>query len=69
MASFQIPTDLSKQQEGTPFIQNNSQPMTYKRILLKLSGEALLGENEFGIDSKILAMYAHEINQVTDAGI
>jgi uridylate kinase len=35
--------------------------MSYKRILLKLSGEALLGENEFGIDSKVLAMYAKEI--------
>ncbi|MGB0849674.1 MAG: UMP kinase [Bacteroidia bacterium] len=43
--------------------------MTYKRILVKLSGEALLGENEFGIDSKILAMYAREIKSVVQTGV
>jgi uridylate kinase len=69
MSSHQIPADLSKQQSGTPFVQNTSLPMTYKRILLKLSGEALLGEKEFGIDSSILAMYAREIKSVVDAGV
>ena len=43
--------------------------MSYKRILLKLSGEALLGENEFGIDSKVLAMYAKEIKAAVAMGI
>ncbi|PCJ64669.1 MAG: UMP kinase [Bacteroidetes bacterium] len=43
--------------------------MTYKRILLKLSGEALLGEKEFGIDSRILAMYAREIKSAVDLGV
>jgi len=43
--------------------------MSYKRILLKLSGEALLGENEFGIDSKVLAMYAKEIKGAVQMGI
>ncbi|MEK9601521.1 MAG: UMP kinase [Bacteroidota bacterium] len=43
--------------------------MSYKRILLKLSGEALLGNKEFGIDSSVLSMYAKEIKSVVDLGI
>jgi uridylate kinase len=43
--------------------------MSYNRILLKLSGEALLGDKEFGIDSSVLSMYAKEIKSVVDLGI
>ncbi|MCQ0110350.1 uridylate kinase [Zhouia amylolytica] len=43
--------------------------MKYKRILLKLSGEALMGDRQYGIDPKRLANYASEIKQVTDKGI
>ncbi|MGB5819549.1 MAG: UMP kinase [Saonia sp.] len=43
--------------------------MQYKRILLKLSGEALMGERQYGIDPKRLAEYAYEIKQVVDKGI
>ncbi len=43
--------------------------MQYKRILLKLSGEALMGEKNYGIDPKRLSRYANEIKQVTDKGI
>jgi uridylate kinase len=43
--------------------------MSYKRILLKLSGEALLGNKEFGIDSSVLSMYAKEIKSVVDLDI
>ncbi|NHF58415.1 UMP kinase [Flavobacteriaceae bacterium TP-CH-4] len=43
--------------------------MHYKRILLKLSGEALMGEKQYGIDSKRLEEYADEIKQVVDKGI
>ncbi len=43
--------------------------MTYKRILLKLSGEALMGEKQYGIDSKRLEEYAQEIKAVVDRGI
>lgn len=42
--------------------------MKYKRILLKLSGEALMGEQQTGIDPARLAMYAHEIKQAVDEG-
>jgi len=43
--------------------------MAYKRILLKLSGEALMGEKQFGIDNNRLAIYAKEIKEVVDQGI
>jgi uridylate kinase len=43
--------------------------MKYKRILLKLSGEALMGSKQFGIDNEILSRYATEIKSVVDAGV
>ncbi len=43
--------------------------MHYKRILLKLSGEALMGDRQYGIDPKRLAEYAQEIKNVVDRGI
>ena len=41
----------------------------YKRVLLKLSGEALMGEQEFGIESEAIATYAKKIKEVYDMGI
>lgn len=43
--------------------------MKYNRILLKLSGEALMGEKQFGIDTNRLAQYAAEIKQIVDRGV
>ena len=43
--------------------------MKYKRILLKLSGEALMGEKSFGIDYNRLSKYATEIKDASEAGI
>ncbi len=43
--------------------------MYYKRILLKLSGEALMGTRQYGIDPVRLQEYAQEIKQITDKGI
>ncbi|MBP8066734.1 MAG: UMP kinase [Flavobacterium sp.] len=43
--------------------------MKYKRILLKLSGEALMGDRQYGIDPKRLAEYAAEIKQIHDKGV
>ena len=39
--------------------------MKYKRILLKLSGEALMGKKQFGIDNEILMQYAEEIKNIS----
>ncbi|MGY6650218.1 UMP kinase [Wenyingzhuangia sp. IMCC45574] len=43
--------------------------MQYKRILLKLSGEALMGNNQYGIDPERLAEYAQEIKEAVDTGL
>lgn len=43
--------------------------MRYKRILLKLSGESLMGDLHFGIDNKRLAQFAGEIKEIYDAGV
>ena len=40
--------------------------MSYKRILLKLSGEALLGERQYGIDPVRISQYAKEIKSVIE---
>ena len=42
--------------------------MKYKRILLKLSGEALMGSRQYGIDNDRLKEYAEEIKKVVDLG-
>lgn len=41
----------------------------YSRVLLKLSGESLMGERNFGIDPKMLEQYATEIKAITDIGV
>jgi uridylate kinase len=43
--------------------------MQYKRILLKLSGESLMGANQYGIDPARLAEYAEEIKAIVQSGI
>lgn len=40
--------------------------MKYKRILLKLSGESLMGDKQFGIDNVVLSQYAREIKSLVD---
>lgn len=42
--------------------------LKYKRILLKLSGESLMGPEKFGIDSKVLEFFALEVKKVHDLG-
>jgi uridylate kinase len=43
--------------------------MQYNRILLKLSGESLMGDGEYGIDSKMLSQYANEIDKIVKKGV
>lgn len=43
--------------------------MKYKRILLKLSGEALMGDKQFGIDNQRLNLYALQIKEAVDMGV
>ncbi|MCC6841425.1 MAG: UMP kinase, partial [Flavobacteriales bacterium] len=44
-------------------------PRKFKRILLKLSGESLMGEQAYGISSAMLKQYAEEIVAVSKAGV
>ncbi len=41
----------------------------YKRILLKLSGESLMGHQGYGIDPERLADYARQIKEIAEAGV
>jgi uridylate kinase len=43
--------------------------MAFKRVLLKLSGEALMGDKHFGIDNERIAQYALEIKGIVDSGV
>jgi len=43
--------------------------LKYRRVLLKLSGESLLGDKGFGIDNKVLEFFADEVKMVHDAGV
>jgi uridylate kinase len=41
----------------------------YKRILLKLSGESLMGNKSFGLDSDVISQYARDIRSITELGV
>jgi len=43
--------------------------LQYKRVLLKLSGESLMGEQQYGIDSQRLNDYAEQIKEIVDQGV
>ena len=44
-------------------------PVKYKRVLLKLSGESLMGEKNFGIDQSMLVHYEEQIKELVQAGV
>ena len=46
-----------------------STPVNYKRVLIKLSGEALMADLDYGIDAKMLARVASEITEVVNMGV
>ncbi len=41
----------------------------YKRVLLKLSGESLMGDKNYGLDSQVMGQYAQEIKQLVELGV
>ncbi|WP_313169345.1 UMP kinase [Stenotrophomonas sp.] len=43
--------------------------LAYRRILLKLSGEALMGDEDYGIDPKVINRLAHEVIEAQNAGV
>ncbi|MFZ9976401.1 MAG: UMP kinase, partial [Candidatus Limnocylindrus sp.] len=46
-----------------------TQPPRYSRILLKLSGEALLGDQQYGVDPKVLSFVAEQVKGVRALGV
>jgi uridylate kinase len=46
-----------------------TQPPAFKRILVKLSGEALMGDREFGTDAEVVETIAHQLKHVRDRGV
>jgi uridylate kinase len=44
-------------------------PPIFKRVLLKLSGESLMGDKSFGLDPLMLAQYANDIKTIIDQGV
>src|SRR5260370_16935197 len=46
-----------------------NQPAVYKRVLLKLSGEALMGRREFGLDTDTVGAIANDIKSVVAMGV
>ncbi|MDD3761370.1 MAG: UMP kinase [Acidithiobacillus sp.] len=44
-------------------------PLRYQRVLLKLSGEALMGDGQYGVDRAVVQRMASEIKEVADAGV
>lgn len=53
----------------TEDITCGSKGMTYQRVLLKLSGEALMGDQGYGIDPRVVADIAQEVSEVVESGI
>ena len=50
-------------------MSDSGSSLIYQRILLKLSGEALMGKQDFGIDSKVIEHIVHEIEEVIAVGV
>ena len=48
---------------------NPSPEISYRRVLIKLSGEALMGEANYGIDPDVIERIAVEVNELTKANI
>jgi uridylate kinase len=60
---------MGAQEEVGPTGREPSRGLRYRRVLLKLSGEALMGDSAFGIDSKVLQSIAGEIRDVAALGL
>lgn len=69
MPSFAIRTPEYHPIQYLEMKQEPSSALRFKRVLLKLSGEALLGSKPYGIDNAVLSAYAEDIKQVVEAGV
>ena len=46
-----------------------SEPLRYKRVLLKVSGEALMGQRDYGLDNATIKAIAADVRAVTELGV
>ena len=60
--------EFSIKNKHNSFIDNKITNMKYKRILLKLSGESLMGDQSYGISPNMLTQYALDIKQAVEKG-
>lgn len=66
---YQQPAPAEVAPLADPTENINPKQTMYKRILLKLSGESLMGQKGYGIDEQRLAAYARQIKQIADLGV
>lgn len=52
-----------------PFLKNGGIVLKYKRVLLKLSGEALAGDKSFGFSNEVLTSFARQIKSIHEEGV
>ena len=60
---------LPQEETETLLITNHNMETKFKRILLKLSGESLMGKKQYGIDEERLAQYAAQIKEIHEMGV
>ena len=71
-SSSHIPPFLNDSLFLTPYLRTANYFLMlpkYKRILLKLSGESLMGDKSFGFDNDVLAQYAQDVKSIIDLGV
>ncbi len=66
---FPVTGKISCPESGILEFEPKKQEMKYQRVLLKLSGEALMGDQQYGVDPKRLNDYAEEIKSITQKGV
>lgn len=64
-----LPNDAVFQNDMGPMTDATTVPAQYRRVLLKVSGEALMGSGSFGIEPAMVEMVARDIAEVAQAGI
>jgi len=50
-------------------MSNPSNELKYRRVLIKLSGEALMGDAAYGISPDVIRRIASEVNELTESGV
>jgi uridylate kinase len=63
------PARIRLHETSNPGLRQQMSDLVYRRVLLKLSGEALMGQGDFGIDPEIIQRVAGEIRDLVDVGV